>query len=148
MHHHLTKWQRRRRRMRLAIKGAIAFVVIGGAVVLASVGVAMPWLVSHPEKVRAFLSEKLKRPVSFAALQGRWTPRGPVFSLEGVKLGDPAGSGSFDIDRAELVIDFYAWLRKDASFSEFRVVGVEADVVRDSKGRITISRLAGGPRGA
>jgi uncharacterized protein YhdP len=78
--HHLTKWQRRRRRVRLAIKGAIAFVVIGGAVVLASVGVAMPWLVSHPEKVRAFLSEKLRRPVTFQKLTGEWTPRGPVFT--------------------------------------------------------------------
>ena len=148
MHQHLTKWQRRRRRLRLSIQGAIAFVVIGGAVVLACVAVAMPWLVSHPEKVRAFLSEKLKRPVTFRALQGRWSPRGPIFTLDGVSLVDPTGGGSFDIDRAELVIDFYSWMRKDASFSEFRVVGVQADVVRDAAGKITIARLAGGAKSA
>jgi uncharacterized protein (TIGR02099 family) len=142
MHAPLTPARRRWRRLRLALKGAFATVVIGMAVVLAAAATAVPWIVDHPGRVRDFLSERLARPVDFDALRGQWTRSGPVFALSGLSIGDPGGGEPFRIGEAELAIDFYAWLRRGVSFSEFRLVGLDIDAERLADGRWRVARLA------
>ncbi len=134
--------QRRWRRIRLGVKATIAFAVIGMALVIGTAGLMLPWVVSHPEKVQRFLSERLDRQVTFAELRGDWTPTGPVFLLDDVELANPRGNGPpFRIERAELAIDFYAWLRAGVSFSEFSLIGLEVDLVRRADGGVRVARL-------
>lgn len=147
MHTHpLTPGQRRWRRAVRSFQAGAATLVIGMALLVALVAVAMPWLVAHPETVRAVLSERLKRPVSFAGLRGEWTRSGPVFSLENVILGAP-GAEAFSIDRAELALDFYAPLKRNVSLLEFRLVGLAIDAERGSDGRWRVARLGRGAAG-
>lgn len=146
MHAPLSPARRRWRRLRRLVAGVLATLVIGMALVLAAAATALPWLVEHPEKVRDFLAQRLGRPVDFEALDGRWTPSGPVFALAGLRIGDPSRGEPFRIDGAEVAIDFYAWLRRGVSFAEFRLVGLGIDAERGEDGRWRVARLgrAGG----
>ncbi|HEX6364213.1 MAG TPA: hypothetical protein VFZ93_14750, partial [Albitalea sp.] len=123
--------RRRLHRLRLGIEAFVAFVVIAGALVIGSAGLLLPWLVQHPERVEAFIAKQLGRPVVIERVEGDWKPSGPVFTLRGVTLGTRT---PFAIERAELAVDFYSWLKRDASFTEFRIVGVAVDVVREPDG--------------
>lgn len=141
MHAPLSPARRRWRRLRLTLTGALATLVIGMALVLAAAATALPWLVQHPDRVRDFLGARLGQPVDFVALRGDWTPSGPVFSLDGLTVGDPARGEPFRIGGAEVAIDFYAWLKRGTSFSEFRLVGLEIDAERGADGRWRVARL-------
>ena len=105
--------------------------VIGTALVIGATGLLMPWLVAHPDRVEGFLAARLGRPVSIGRVEGHWNPAGPVFALHDVALG---GDAPFQVGRAELAIDFYAVLKRDVSFSEFRVIGIAVDAVREVDG--------------
>lgn len=138
----LTPRQRRWRRIGLLLKATVAVAVIGMALVVGSAGLALPWVVAHPQKVQDFLSARMGRPVTIGALTGRWTVVGPVFHLRDVQIERPGGSGQpFRIDSAELAIDFYAWLKANVSFSEFRLLGLDLDLVRRSDGDLQVARL-------
>src|SRR5688572_15930129 len=139
--------RRKLHRLRLGLEAFVAFAVIFCALVVGSAGRLLPWAVKHPERVRAFLEARLGRPVAFASVEGDWRPVGPVFTLHSVKLG--AGR-PFVIERAELAIDFYAWLKPDVAFSEFRIVGVAVDVVREPSGAWRVAQFGdvGGGKGA
>jgi uncharacterized protein (TIGR02099 family) len=150
VHAPLSPARRRWRRVRLAVAGTVASAVIGMALVMAAAATALPWLVEHPQKVRDFLTQRLGRPVEFAALAGHWSPGGPVFELRDLRIGDPAAGEPFRIESAEVAIDFYAWLRRGVSFSEFRLVGLGIDAERGEDGRWRVARLgraAGGAAG-
>ncbi|MFO0028528.1 MAG: hypothetical protein ACK558_06745, partial [Pseudomonadota bacterium] len=141
MHAPLTPARRRWRRLRLFVAATLAAALIGMALVLATAATALPWLVEHPEKVRDFIAQRLGQPVAFAALRGEWTPVGPLFSLDGLAVGDPAFGEPFRIDSAEVAIDFYAWLKRGVRFTEFRLVGLEIDAERDAGGRWRVARF-------
>jgi uncharacterized protein YhdP len=144
---HLTPARLRWRRARRTMFGVLGVGIIILATLIGAAGIAFPWVLAHPEKVRDFLSERLKRPVRFAKLHGDWTWSGPVFTLENVEVGDAPSGRAFAIDSAELAIDFYAWARADSTFSEFRVVGIEVDATRGSDGVWRIARLGKGSLG-
>jgi uncharacterized protein (TIGR02099 family) len=129
----------------LWLKGIVAFAVIGMALVVGFAGLALPWVLSHPEKVQSFLSERLKRPVRFAQLSGQWFATGPVFTLTDVEV-EASGPNAepLRIQQAELAINFYAWLRSGVSFSEFRVVGIDIEAERDESGQWRLARLGSG----
>jgi len=140
--------RRRLHRLRLGLEALIAAVVIFAALVVGGMGIALPWLVKNPERVQAFLAARLGRPVTFERVEGHWRASGPVFALHGVKLGDGT---PFVVESAELALDFYAGLKPDVSFSEFRIVGVAVDAVREPGGTWRITQFgdansAGGAR--
>jgi uncharacterized protein (TIGR02099 family) len=133
----------------LWLKGIVAFAVIGMALVVGFAGLALPWILSHPEKVQSFLSERLKRPVRFARLTGQWYATGPVFTLSEVEVGaSDAAAEPLRIEQAELAINFYAWLRSGVSFSEFRVVGIDIEAERAVDGAWHLARLGSGGQSA
>ena len=120
------------------MEATLALGVIGLALVIGATGLLLPWLVAHPERVEAFLAKRLERPVAIGRVEGHWNPAGPVFTLHDVALG---GGSAFRVGRAELAIDFYAGLKRDVSFSEFRVVGVSIDAVREPDGRWRVAQF-------
>ncbi|HVF34208.1 MAG TPA: YhdP family protein [Candidatus Saccharimonadia bacterium] len=130
--------RRKLHRLRLGIEAGIACVVIAAALVIGAAGLLLPWLVNHPERVRAYLAAQLGRAVTIERVEGNWKPTGPVFTLHRVGLGVGA---PFAIERAELALDFYAWLKRDISFTEFRIVGVAIDAVREPSGRWRVTQF-------
>src|SRR5687767_5091919 len=113
--------RRKLHRLRLTIEAVVAGVIIVAALVVGVVGLFVPWFVNHPDTVRGFLEKQLKRPVSFETLTGSWTVSGPVFGMKGLTLG---GDAPLRVGDAELAIDFYAFLKPNISFSDFRIVGL------------------------
>ncbi|HZZ09175.1 MAG TPA: hypothetical protein VFE79_00645, partial [Paraburkholderia sp.] len=77
-------WHRRVRHVRLFLQALFAVVVITAAVIVGLGQLALPWLVSHPEKISAFLSDRLNRPVTLDHAEGQWEHDGPVLTLHDV----------------------------------------------------------------
>lgn len=133
----------RRRVLRIAVLSVVGTLTIGWALVLAVAGLALPWVASHPERIADELSQRLGRPVAFDRLDARWEPAGPVFTLAGVRIGE--GASAFAVPEAEWVVDFYAWLRRGVSFSEFRLSGLDLEVRRTDDGAWRVRGLGPGP---
>ncbi|MEP6938814.1 MAG: YhdP family protein, partial [Rudaea sp.] len=126
------------RRARLWISGLFAALVIFMGVIVGLTQLALPWIAAHPEKVSAMLSERMHRPVVIDRLAAHWERNGPVLDLGGVHLGiASAGSGAtqpLTVASAAIKVNFFAWARRNASWTEFRVAGIDLDVARDAKG--------------
>jgi len=121
----------RLRRLRFALFGTAAMLVILAGVVAGIVQLAMPWLERHPEKVQAWLSERIGRPVRIARVDGEWIGGGPVLALQDVAVGAaPGAPGTFFIPRAELALDAKALFRRDRSAIEFRISGLQLTLQR------------------
>jgi|GEM_PF-204661 len=130
----------RLRRTRLWLSGLFAVAIILMAVVFGLAQLAVPWVASHPEKISAMLSERLHRPVTIDRVDGHWDRNGPLLNLTGLHLGvasaDPASANSqpLTIASAGIKINFFAWIRRNASWTEFRIAGVDIDLVHDAAG--------------
>lgn len=120
--------------------------LIALAVVAALAQVLLPALAQHPQWVAAQLSERLHRPVSFEAMQGRWTPAGPTFALRGVTVGNTAGQPPLRIPQADVTLDFGGWLLPSRHLLNLHVRGVELDLARTVDGHWAIRGIgaAGG----
>ena len=128
------------RRARLWISGLFAAAVILLGIAIGLTQLALPWVASHPEKISAMLSERLHRPVTIDRVFTHWERNGPLLNLTGVHLGaastDPTSANAqpLTIASAGIKLNFFAWLRRNASWTEFRVSGVDLDLVRDKAG--------------
>ncbi len=121
------------RRLRFTLFTVGAIVVIALALTVGLGQLAMPWLTRNPERVEAWLSERLHQPVHVGHLNAVWAAGGPVMTLDDVRIGD-ADKQPLQLSRAELALDFYAPLRGDRAWSEFRLVGVDVQLVHDEDG--------------
>ncbi len=137
------KPERARRRLRRWLLLGVAGLLIAAATIVGGFSLMFPWLLAHPERVQQFLSDRLHRPVSFAGLQGEWLPEGPVFRIDGLRIGGDGGQPALELRRAEIVIDFYAPFKRDVSWHELRIVGLEVDAERDADGRFHIVQWRG-----
>src|SRR5579863_6403817 len=137
----MTPGQRHLRRVRLWLSGLFAAVVIVIGLLVGLTQLALPWLASHPEKISALLSERLHRPVTIDRVDTHWERNGPLLNLTGLHLGvagaDPSSSNAqpLTIASAGIKINFFAWLRRNAGWTEFRIAGVELDLVHDAAGQ-------------
>jgi uncharacterized protein (TIGR02099 family) len=123
------------RRLRFTLVAVITTVVIALAVLVGLTQLAMPWLVRNPERIEAWLSQRLHQPVHIGRVAGAWIGGGPVLTLDDVTIGAPgAGKSLLEVSQAELALDFYAPLRRNRAWSEFRLVGVEVQLVHDADG--------------
>ncbi len=128
----MSVWRRRLRRTRFFLQALLAFVLIGAALLMALGQLLLPWLVQHPERVSAFLAERVGRPVTIDQVQARWQRSGPLLSLHGVHIGAAnPNQQAFVIPQAELALNFYAWFESNRSWNEFRVVGLELSLTRE-----------------
>lgn len=136
-----------RRRLRLARRG-LGMAVAGALVLVALViGVAnqlLPWAERHPDRVAAWLGERIGRPIAFTSVQTEWTRRGPLLQLDGLRIGAADGSaGTIAVGDAEMLVSLYAGLLPDTPFSELRLRGLDLTLERDDAGRWTVRGLPG-----
>ena len=145
----MTPWRRRLRRARIALTLSLACLVILGAVLVGLLRLLLPQVGLHKARVEALLSEQLQRPVSIDQVQGYWGEGGPLLRLDGVHVASADVSvAPLVIPQAELGIDLGAWLSRNRRWSEFRIAGVNVDLVRRADGGWQVSGLVAGDGGS
>jgi len=123
------------RRLRFALFALVTTVIIALAVLMGLTQLAMPWLVRNPQHIEAFLSERLHQPVSIGGVAGAWVDGGPLLTLDRVRIGKQDGAQApLEVARAELALSLYAPFRRNRSWSEFRLVGVDVRLVHGDTG--------------
>lgn len=129
-------WQRRLHRCARALGWTAGVTVILFAVLVALTQLLLPLLARHPAWVAAQLSQRLQRPVSFASMEGRWRPSGPLFVMHGVTIGAAAGEGgsALQLPESELSLDFGGWLLPSRHLLNLHVRGLQLDLLHDAGG--------------
>jgi uncharacterized protein (TIGR02099 family) len=144
----VTPTRRRLRHARLWLQALFAGVVILAALAVGiTQAVVLPWLADHPERVSAFLGERLQRPVSVARVDARWERNGPLLDLQDVRIGvDQPGQPALLISHAGLKINLFAWAHRNASWNEFRLDGLDLNLLHTAEGAWQLRGLAAGDR--
>lgn len=126
-------WRSRLRRLRFALLGTVAAVVILLGVLAGLTHLAMPWLASHPQSVARWLGDRLGRNVTIGRLDGAWIGGGPVLDLHDVRIAasDPT-QAPMSVPSAQLSFDLLAPLRRGRAFSEFHVEGLDLQLVNEA----------------
>ena len=73
-----------RRRLRLARRGAgytVAIALVLVALLLAVASQVLPLAERNPQRIAAWLGERVGRPVAFDRVETEWTRRGPLLKL-------------------------------------------------------------------
>lgn len=138
-------WKRRIHHARLWLQALFASVAIVLALCVGLAQIALPWLVSHPQRISAFLSERLHRAVTLDGVTGIWERDGPLLALHGVHIaGALASSPGSTIGQAELKINFFSALHRNQAWNEFRLVGLNLHLARDAQGQWQLSGIDAG----
>jgi len=133
-----------RRRLRLARRAVFygaAVVLVLLASVLAVASQLLPLAERHPDRVAAWLSQRAGRPVAFDRVETRWTRRGPLLRLDGLRVGE--GAQAFNIGDAEMLVSLYAGVLPGQAFSELRLRGLDLTLERADDGRWKVRGLPG-----
>jgi uncharacterized protein (TIGR02099 family) len=137
-----------RQRLHLIARAAgwvAGVAVIGLAVLAGLIQLVLPTLASHPQWVAAQLSKQLQRQVTFASLEGRWEPSGPLFVMRDVVVAGE-GESPLRIPETELKLDLGGWLMPSRHLLNMRVRGLQLDLSRGKDGSWHVNGigLAGG----
>lgn len=127
-------WRQRTQRIARAIAWVVGVAVIGLAVLAGLIQLVLPTLAGHPRWVAAQLSRQLQRPVSFASLEGRWEPSGPLFVMRDVVVGPGEGGSPLRIPETELKLDLGGWLMPSRHLLNLRARGLQLDLSRGKDG--------------
>ena len=133
-----------RRRMRLARRGlwyAVVGVLVTMALMAGVISQLLPLAQRHPDRVAAWLSERVGRPVAFDRVETQWTRRGPLLRLDGLRVG--SGDQVIVIGDAEMLIAQYAGLLPGRSFTELRLRGLDLTLEGSDDGRWHVRGLPG-----
>ena len=128
----------RLRRIRRHAVYAVAIVLVCVAVLVGSVSQLMPLAERHPDKVAGWLSARAGQPVAFDQLQTRWTRRGPLLALKGLRIGEGEG---LRIGEAEVLVSLYSGLLPGHSLTELRLRGLALELQRAEDGRWSVRGL-------
>ena len=141
-------WRRQLHRCARALGWTAGVAVILLAVLMALTQLLLPLLARHPQWVAAQLSQQLRRPVSFASLEGRWTASGPLFVMHHVAIGAAPGETGdvLQLPESEFRLDFGAWLLPSRHLINLYVRGLQLDLTHDAEGGWHVNGigLAGG----
>jgi len=132
------------RHLHLARRGLWYGLAAALALMALAYGVAsqlLPMVERHPDRIAAFLGERVHRPVAFDRVETRWTRRGPLLRLDNLRLG--SGGETLRIGDAEMLVSQYAGLLPGRSFTELRLRGLELTLERDADGRWQVRGLPG-----
>ncbi|MEO8804334.1 MAG: YhdP family protein [Rudaea sp.] len=146
----MTPRQRRIHHLRLWLQALFATIVIVLALTVSLVRIALPWIVSHPQKISTLLSERLNRTVSIDRVEGRSESDGPVLILHGIHIASAEpGQPPNTIPQAALKLNFFSILHRNQTWTEFRLVGLNLHLVRGTDGGWQLHGLdaAGGTTG-
>src|SRR5690606_23128298 len=133
-----------RRGLRRARRGAWYVFAIGLVLMALVAGITsqlLPLAERHPERIAEWLGQRAGRPVAFDHLETRWTRRGPLLRLDGLRIG--AGADAIPIGEAEVLVAQYAGLLPGRSFTELRLRGLELTLERSDDGRWQVRGLPG-----
>jgi uncharacterized protein (TIGR02099 family) len=128
----------RLRRMRRHAVYTLAVVLVGVALLVGTLSQLLPLAERHPDKVAAWLSARAGQPVRFDALDTRWTRRGPLLALQGLRIGEGEG---LRIGEAEVLVSLYAGLLPGHSLTELRLRGLALTLQRADDGRWSVRGL-------
>lgn len=132
------------KRFRKAHHG-LAYFITGALVLMALAGLAasqiLPLAERHPERIAAWLSDRVGRDVRFDDVDTAWTRRGPLLKLDNLRIGD--GADAVRIGDAEMLVSQYAGLLPGRSFTELRVRGLDITLERDAMRRWRVRGLPG-----
>lgn len=129
----MTPLRRRLRRLRFLLQAGLIAVVIAAAALAGFAQLALPWLADNPERIEAWLSVRLQRPVEIGHVQGRWTREGPRLLIDDLRLGPTSeGAAPVLLPQVELALNPYAAFQRNRAWNEFRIVGLDLNLRRDS----------------
>lgn len=133
-----TLLRHRLRRLRRHVLYALAIVAVCVALLVGTLSQLLPIVEAHPDRVAAWLSERAGQPVAFEHLDTRWTRRGPLLQLDGLRIGQGEG---VQIGRAEVLVALYSGLLPGAPLTELRLRGLALTLQRDDDGRWSVRGL-------
>ena len=128
---HKRRFTWRRLRLFMAYTLALALILAGVAVGLAER--LLPLLEQHPEKVSAWLSERIGQPVAISAVETRWNRSGPKLHLHDLRIG--AGEETVNIGTAQLAVNVYSGLWPSTPFTELRIDALNLNLTRGREDR-------------
>lgn len=131
-------------RLRMARRwlwNGLALGVVAAAVVFGAASQLLPLAERHPDRIAAWLAQRIDRPVAFDRVETRWTRRGPLLRLDNLRLGE--GRQAIRVGDAEMLISQYAGLLPGRSFTELRLRGLDLTLERRDDGRWEIRGLPG-----
>lgn len=111
--------RRRIRHARRILGYGLLVVLILAAAAVGVVNQMLPLVERNPQKVAAWLTERVGQPVTFTHARAEWTRRGPRFTLDGLRIGQ--GDRLLDIGRAELLVAVYSGFLPGAPLTELKV---------------------------
>jgi uncharacterized protein (TIGR02099 family) len=131
-------------RLRLALIGITASVLILLAVLVTVLRLVLPMAADYREQVAGELGALLGHPVQIGALDARWHLLGPRVYLNDVAiLGEEGEPALLQVQRLDLGVHlwdslWYGQLR----FHSVRVLGADVHVTRDADGKLNVSGAA------
>ncbi len=128
----------RLRHLRRHVLIALAVVLVAVALLVGTISQLLPMVESHPDKVAAWLSERAGQPVAFDRLDTRWTRRGPLLQLDGLRIGQ--GNG-VRVGQAEVLVAMYSGLLPGEPLTELRLRGLALTLERTEDGRWSVRGL-------
>lgn len=137
--------QRRWRRLRRWTLMTIAAGLIGAAGLLAFGRLLVPWIVSSPDVVAAWLSDRIGREVQLSSVSAHWDGPGPVLELGGLRIFDKSGGETaISLGRARVQVDVYAWLWPGRHLiRDFLLVDARIELIRETNGVISVGGFGG-----
>ncbi|MGH8216289.1 MAG: YhdP family protein [Rhodanobacteraceae bacterium] len=131
----MSAWRHHLRRARFVATATVAGLLIALAVAIGLVQLLLPLATHYPDFIARQLSERLHRPVTFAAVSSEWQPSGPLLKVSGLTLGagHPGGS-SITLPHAAVKFDFGAWLHPAHRWITLRLNDMKLRVEHSSSG--------------
>lgn len=131
----MNPWRHRLRHARFMLGALIAAMLIAAAVAMGLAQLLLPLAAHYPGKLAGFLSQRMHRTVHFDSVSSQWQPSGPLLIVRGLTLGPEYSKGeSLSLPRAEIKLDFSAWLKPAHRWVTLRLTGLELRVRHDASG--------------
>ncbi|TBR38713.1 MULTISPECIES: YhdP family protein [Dyella] len=127
-------WRQRAHRVARLLGWVAGVAVITLAVLAGLIQLLLPSLARHPEWVARQLSQQLHQPVTFASLEGRWQPSGPLLVMRDVTVSPVDGGAPLRIPETELKLDLGGWLMPSRHLLNLRARGLQLDLSRAADG--------------
>ena len=93
-------------------------LLILAALLVSIANLLLPFIENNPQRVQAWLSERVGQPVRFKESSTEWTRRGPRIRLIGLRVGE--GGSAVEIARAELLVAVYSGLLPGHPLTELK----------------------------
>jgi len=135
---------RLRRTRRVAGYGALVLLILFATLV----GIAnrmLPLVERHPDRIAAWLTERVGQPVAFTRAHAEWTRRGPLFTLDGLRVGAPGEE--LQIGRAQLQVAMYSGVLPGRPLTELKIKDLALRLEQGADRRWRLVGLPGERRG-